>query len=282
MKLKTRLDENSVLKKVLTEAKSEMCSRQQNEEIRFIFNVNPSVKWTFRSGIDSALKEVFGEYWYEKDEYSPESSYGIYDLEIPGRSVLNKLNTNYSGFCILLNVVNQVLRSTGNSEIILVGLTPQEQIEQTKKLIEVINHYKFRIFDQNSSTFKNIMRTLDQTNSWGEKREEDTIVKLKKEFGDDNVTKIGKLGGQDDMIKGIDVEINFNGDIKTGQIKPFSYMKKEEDKVVVFGAGNVKKYDTDWIIFTNSKETLVFDNVGVKIMNGNYVLRSSSLRYILK
>jgi Fe-Mn family superoxide dismutase len=282
MKLKTRLDENRVLNRVLTEAKSEMCSRQQNEEIRFIFNVNPTVKWTFRSGIDSILKEVFGEYWYEKDEYEPDSSSGVYDLETKGRSVLNKLNTNYSGFCVLLNDVNQVLKKMGKPEIVLTGLTPQEQVDQTKLLLQVIDHYKFRIFNQESSTFQNIMRVLEQTNSWGEKREDDTIVRLKKEFGDDNVTKIGKLGGQDDMIKGVDVEVNFNGDLKTGQIKPFSYMKKDDNKTIVFGAGNVKQYNTDWIIFTNNKETLIFDNFGVKIIVGNYIMKTNSLKFILK
>ena len=53
-------------------------------------------------GIDEILKEVFKDKYFNKDEYEKDSMSGIYDLERPGRSVINKLNTNYNCFCILL------------------------------------------------------------------------------------------------------------------------------------------------------------------------------------
>ena len=39
---------------------------------------------------------------------------GIYDLEKKGRSVINKLNTNYYGFCILVNDLNKLLNNLGD------------------------------------------------------------------------------------------------------------------------------------------------------------------------
>jgi len=281
-KLSRDLNETIQLRTTLNESKSERCNRKMNEITRFIFNNNPKVKWTFRDGIDKILKEVFSENYYEKGEYSDDEMSGIYDLEGDGRSVINKLNTNYSGFCVLLSDINQVLKATGKQPIKLSGVTPKEQIDRTYEFINVLNLYKDRIFNLKSSTFQNIMKILEQTNSWGEKREDDTVIKLKKEFGDDNVTKLGKLGGELDMVKGVDAEIILNGKPISSQIKPLGYSKNSDgDKITLFNTGSVKFYDTDWLIFTNKKETLIFDNENTEINNGRYVFPKESLIYTL-
>lgn len=281
MRLKTKLNESKVLRQVLNEAKSERCSREANEAIRFIFNANPKVKWIFRKGIDEILKEVFPNNWYEKDEYGPGEMSGVYDLEGEGRSVLNKLNTNYSGFCVLISDINQVLKREGKTPLKLSGRPPFEQITETKNFVNYLKEYQHRIFKRESSTFQNIMRILEQTNSWGEKREDETIVKLEKKFGKDNVNKLGKLGGEKDMINGVDVEIIKNGKTYTGQIKPFSYTNMSNGKVMVNNAGNVKEYNTDWMIFTNKKQTLIFNNKSTEIINGKYIFPTDSLIYTL-
>jgi hypothetical protein len=51
---------------------------------------------------------------------------------------------------------------------------------------------------------------------------------------------------------------------------------------MIMGTGNVKKYKTDWIIFSkNNKELLVFDNKNGKIIGGNYVFPEDTLIYTL-
>lgn len=280
MRLKTKLNESKVLRQVLNEAKSERCSRDANEAIRFIFNANPKVKWTFREGIDGILKEVFPDNWYEKDEYGPGEMSGVYDLEGKGRSVINKLNTNYNGFCVLISDINQVLKREEKTPLKLSGIPPFEQVNETKKFVNYLKEYQNRIFNRESSTFQNIMRILEQTNSWGEKREVDTINKLEDKFGKDNVVKIGKLGGEKDMIDGVDVEIIKDGKTYTGQIKPFSYTNIYNGKTMVNNTGNVKEYNTDWMIFTNNKQTLIFKN-NTEIINGKYVFPTDSLIYTL-
>lgn len=282
MKTESKINESLSLKKILSEGKSERCSKEETEAIRFVFNVNPIIKDTFKLSINKTLKEVFPENYFERDEYEIGETAGVYNLEKEGRSVINKLNTNYSCFCILLNDINQVLKKEGSEEIKIIGLTPKEQLIQTKRLVKLIEKYKFRIFNRESNTFQNIMRVLIQTDSWGQKREDETIKILKKKFGEENVIAVGKLGSKEDMIGGIDCEIIIKGRKLTCQIKPFTSFKKIDNELVVYGSANVKKYNTDWLIFTkNNKEVLIFRNQNTKIVGGDYVFPDNDLIYTL-
>jgi hypothetical protein len=100
------------------------------------------------------------------------------------------------------------------------------------------------------------MKILTQTNTWGQKREDETVRILKKKFGDENVIPVGKLGSKEDMIGGIDCEIIVDGVKLTSQVKPFTYIK-------------------------NNKEVLVFSNKNTKIIGGQYVFPESDLIYDL-
>jgi Fe-Mn family superoxide dismutase len=283
LRSKRKLNESIKIKTIITEGKSEKCSKEDNEIIRFIFNVNPKVKQVFRYGIDSILKKVFKDNYYEKNEYDGNESSGVYDLESKGRSVINKLNTNYTCFCILLRDINKVLGSENKPKINIVGKPPFTQISETRKLISVIDKYSDRIFNLNSQTFINLMSTLTKTNEMGGERELFTVNTLKKHFGEDNVFLIGELGSVKDMIDGVDCEVVIDGKKKTGQIKPYTHVKKDEDTTTIYGSGQVKPYKTDLLIFSKSnKSVLVFNNDSTKIKNGNYVLPNSSLIYELK
>jgi hypothetical protein len=267
---------------VLIQTKAEKCLPIQIEEIRQLFNTNPRVKEIFKNSINNVLREVFSENYYIKGGYSEGESYGIYDLEQPGRSVINKLNTNYSCFCVLLRDVNKVLSSMQHPIIVFKFQTALSQINEVKKFINIIEQYKDRIFNTNSSTFQSLMMVLGQTHAWGQKREDTTVEILKKQFGVNNVIPIGKLGSSDDMIGGIDCEIIINDELKTAQIKPFTHLIGEQNLTFVMGAGNVKKYKTDWLIFSkNNKEILVFDNKNSTIIDGNFVFNKENLIYTL-
>jgi hypothetical protein len=267
---------------VLSESKAEKCSSSKVEEIRQLFNTNPRVKDIFKNSINIILREVFPENYYPKNGYSEGEMSGIYDLEQEGRSVINKLNTNYSCFCVLLRDVNKVLKSKKEELISFDDSNMFIQINKVKQFVKIIDEYKDRIFNTNSSTFQSLMMVLGQTHAWGQKREDTTVEILKKQFGDGNVTAVGKLGSSEDMIGGIDCEININGELKTAQIKPFTHMKTEDELTYVMGAGNVKKYKTDLLIFSkNNKEIMVFDNHNSKIIGGNFVFPQENLIYSL-
>lgn len=266
----------------ISTVKAEKCLPKEVEESRLLFNNNPIVKNMFKNNINTVLEVVFHSYFYEKDCYSPGESYGIYDFEMSGRSVINKLNTNYSCFSVLVRDVNKVLLSENQPLLCFTNLSQNEQINQVKRLNNVINEFKFRIFDINSKTFQSLMMVLNQTHNWGQKREDNTIVLLKKQFGEQNVKPIGKLGSTQDMVGGIDTIITINGSEITAQIKPFTHLIGEQNLTFVIGAGNVKKYKTDWLIFSkNDKEILVFDNKNSKIVDGNFVFNKENLIYTL-
>ena len=268
---------------VLSESKAEKCSPLKVEEIRQVFNTNPRVKNLFKNSINHILKDVFPENYYDKGKYGDDEMSGIYDLEQEGRSVINKLNTNYSCFCVLLRDVNKVLSSQKQQPISFNNLGVFEQLNQVKRFVKIIDEYKDRIFNPESSTFQSLMMVLGQTHAWGQKREDTTIEILKREFGDDNVKAVGKLGSSEDMIGGIDCEITIDGQTKTAQIKPFTNVKTDDGKTIVMGSGNVKHYNTNWLIFAkNNKEILIFNNKNGKIMGGNFVFPEEDLIYTLR
>jgi hypothetical protein len=267
---------------ILLTEKAEKCSPSKVEECRLLFNNNPTVKNLFKNSINQILKEVFHQHYKNKDEYSPGESYGIYDLEMPGRSVINKLNTNYSAFSVLLRDVNKVLSASQQPIIIFQFQTIQGQISEVKRLNQFIYEYKNRIFNTTSSTFQSLMMVLNQTHAWGQKREDTTIEILKKQFGGNNITPIGKLGSSEDMIGGVDCKITIDGVLKTSQIKPFTHFKTENGTTMVMGSGNVKRYNTNWLIFAkNNKEILIFENKDCKIDGGNFVFPEENLIYTL-
>ena len=278
MKVNTKINETVQTKRVLSEGVSESCSKQENEAYRFIFNVNPTVKQIYKTGIQSALKEVFSDRYYEKNEYAEDEMSGVYDLESEGRSVINYLNTNYSGFCILVNDINKLLRSQNQTLLNFIGQNPKKQIDEVRRMVEIIDQFKYRIFSVKSKTFQNLITTLSKTNMFGEKTENKSILLLKNRFGNNNVVKIGKLGSSQDMLGGVDAEITIENKTYTAQIKPFTSYDHSNGKYIFYGTANVKPYKTDWLIFTNKNdEMLIFDNKNTKIIGGNYTFNNEDL-----
>jgi hypothetical protein len=278
MRVETKLTESTKMKQVLSEGKSEMCSQSENEFYRMLFNVNSDIKWTYMNGINKIMKEVFPENYILKPEN--DQLPGVYDLEGPGRSVINKLNTNYTSFCILLKDLNQVISKIPNKKpISFMDKKPMEQKKEVERFIKAIDHFKYRIFDKGSSTLHNLLRTLTEKDKAGSKREEITASILKRFFGKDvKVEVVGELGSKKDAIQGVDLEISKDGEVLTGQIKPFRTMTIGEDGITLEGTASVKIYNTDLMIFQKGKNVLIF-NKKPKIVRGNFVFPVDSLMY---
>jgi hypothetical protein len=278
MRVETKLTESTKMKQVLSEGKSEMCSQSENEFYRMLFNVNSDVKWTYMNGINKIMKDVFPENYIVKPEN--DQLPGVYDLEGPGRSVINKLNTNYTSFCILLKDLNQVItKIPGKQPISFMDKKPMEQKKEVERFIKAIDHFKYRIFDKDSLTLHNLLRTLTEKDKAGSKREEITASILKRHFGKDvKIEVIGELGNKRDAIQGVDLEITKDGEVLTGQIKPFRTMIIGEDGITLEGTASVKIYNTDLMIFQKGKNVLIF-NKKPKIVRGNFVFPLDSLMY---
>ena len=272
-----KLNETKIVKSIISEGASAGCNRNQVQTYRRLFNTNPEIKKRFMYTIMDILKEVFSEYWYEKNKYSEGQMSGIYDYEQKGRSVINKLNTNYTAFCTLVSDINKYLRKYGIDAINFTDKTRNQQLSEVDRLNKYLVELRYSIFNSDSPTFKTIMSGLDKTNKFGDKREVDAVVSLRDIFKTEKVKKVGELGDVDDMIKGIDAIVQLPEGDKTIQIKPFNGVNKRNGKVVVYGTGNVKPYKTDYLVFHSDKlGTVVFENNSTKIVNGRYVFNESS------
>jgi hypothetical protein len=157
--------------------------------------------------------------------------------------------------------------------------TPAEQKREVERFIKAIDHFKYRIFDKDSATLHNLLRTLTEKDKAGSKREEITAAILKRFFGKNaKVEVIGELGSKKDAIQGVDLELTMDGQKYTAQIKPFRDMIIGEDGITLEGTASVKIYNTDLMIFQKGKNVLVF-NKKPKIVKGNFVFPVDSLMY---
>jgi Fe-Mn family superoxide dismutase len=271
-KIEKKVNEGKLIKKVISEGINTSCNKTQILNYRDIFNKNPIVKKKYMNTIMIILKEVFSEYWFEKEQYSKEQMSGIYDYEQNGRSIINKLNTNYTTFCMIINNVNLYLKKYGINPINFINLSKEEEILEVERLNKYLIELRYKIFNSESPTFKNLINTLDNVNKHGEKTEIDTISSLKKIFDTNKVFKVSDLGNKRDMLEGVDAYIELPEGNKTIQIKPFNHVIKKNGKNIIIGSANVKKYKTDFLVFYNPKiGTLVFENQNTKIVDGKYI-----------
>ncbi len=275
MKTKTTLNENYFRRIILSESVDEKCSTRENSFYRELFNKYPNIKKDFNEWIEKTLSEVFPDNYYKRNEYAPGTLRGLYDfMGEPGRSIFNRVNTNYTCFCILVNDINKVLFTMKKRPI---TFNVENNDEQLTRLLNAITYFKNRIFNPESSTFKSLMDTVKKTGGFGDTNEDYVVKKLKERLGNDNVKKIASIGNLSDTLQGVDCEIIYNGSKKTAQVKPFKDIKLDGDKVNFIETGGVKEYETDWLIFTNRKKIYVFDNSNTEIVEGNFVLNKSDL-----
>jgi hypothetical protein len=183
-------------------------------------------------------------------------------------------------YCILLNDLNQVINKlTKKPPINFKNKNTEEQKKEALRFISAINHYKFQIFNRESSTFQNLLKVLIEKDAAGSKREEITASILRRYFGKGvKVEIVGELGSKKDAISGVDLEITKDGVTKTAQVKPFREKKITDDGILLEGTASVKIYKTDLMIFQKGKNVLVFDKKPI-IINGNFLFPLDSLLY---
>ena len=280
MKTETSLLESVEMGELLKEAKSEGCSREDIETYRVLFNVNKNARNIYKNTIIKVQQKVFADKYHTKREDGEIP--GVYNLEKPGRSVINYMNTNYSVFCIMVNDLNKVVQGQMGQEPISFELkTPSEQITEMKRMCNYIEKFQDRIFSKTSHTFKNIMATLKEKDSIGIKREEMAKKVLETKLPETTVEIVAGAGKEKDAYKKIDLEIVHKGRKITAQVKGFDELIPEDEKLVVTKTGEIDKYKVDWMVFIRGKNVLVFRN-RPEIVLGQYVFDKNDLLYHIK
>ena len=278
LRTQKKVNESRNIKQVISEGKSLGCNRKQVGFYAQLFNKNYNIKNRYKNTIMSILKELFHDYWYDADEYGKDELSGVYDFEQPGRSVINKLNTNYTAFCTLVNDLNQYLKLNGIDPIAFNLDDKRQQLSELDRFLRYLMELRYRIFSPESETFKKVMSGLDINNRSGDKREVDAVKDLKIIFNTDEVEKEGGLGKKVDALGGVDAYVMTPEGKKTVQIKPLSGYEVKDGFVILYGTGNVAPYKTDYMAFKhNTKGTFVFDNAQTKIIDGKYVYPISAL-----
>lgn len=245
-----------------------------------IFSNNKTVLWKYRKCIDDTLKSVMSDKWYENNHYHHGSASGIYNYETEGRSVINKLNTNYIGFKILVEDINIVLQRLNQPKLEFIGVTPEKQIQEIDRFCSVLKTSGFgkRIFE-GSKTLDKIMSLLNKTHKKGGDLEAYVANKINKEFGDKTATLIGSLGSKEDFA-GTDLIVNFDNKIQSAQVKPILSMEVIEGMYHIKIKGFVKKFNTDLLIFSNLNEPVyVFKNQDVDFSSSLFKIPTENLIY---
>jgi hypothetical protein len=254
--------------------------RKEYQDYSFILSNNKNLLWTFRKCIDKILKNTYPDNFYEKDEYAKGEMSGVYNINgEQGRSVLNKLNTNYIGFTILLNDINKALKKYGYPEINIVGKTPSEQQKEVNRFCEYLTKFQDRIFPS-SNTLSNIMSVLGGTNKKGDKLETYVAKKINDNINNVTAKIIGGLGSSIDAIGGVDLILDIDGSENTAQVKPIYSIQEIAGNYEIKIKGIVKPYKTDLLIFGNlNSKIYIFKNQNVDSSGDHFKIPSSNLIY---
>lgn len=280
VKTQTKLLETKELESILMESKSEACSRSEIEVFRNLFNYNAIARSLYRTTIDQVLRSMFADNYHTKKEGG--NLPGVFDLEKPGHSVINYLNTNYSAACIMARDLNRVITKTlGQKPLNFATTDTESQIDEMKRMCDYIEKYQTRIFDTNSQTFHSLMNTLKEKGNIGNRREKTAAVRLQESLPNAKIIQTAGGGKVIDAVKKIDMEIVIEGVKKTAQVKGFDEILERNDELMITKTGEVAKYNVDWMVFVKGRKVVVFENKS-KIVDGNYVFNKKSLLYDLK
>jgi Fe-Mn family superoxide dismutase len=262
MKIETKLMESTQFQKIITESKeAQFCDAKEIIFFRDLIN-NSKIKRIYQDGVTAVLKSVFSQFWVEATNKEMSGFYGIESGA--GRSILNNLNTNFNAFCLLVKAVNKEIERIGKSEKRFdFSIKENRNADEAIRFIKALDFFKKEIFTKKNEDFINIIKVLKKLWDRGQKSEDNAIKKIENYFeGNAKIDKIGSHGAKQDAFKGIDVIVKMNNKQYTAQVKPFSTVSVLGDEVELLDTGNVKHYETDWLIFINPKtnKILIFKN----------------------
>jgi hypothetical protein len=197
------------------------------------------------------------------------------------RHNISYLAGNHRAFCMIVKSVNEILKQNGRPEIFFKGKSPKEQEDGVKKIIDILVKNAPKIFDEKSPFFKAIMTNLGQSITKGDKVEKVSEIRLSKKFGKDNVKIESGFGLDTDASEGLDGSINIDCNVYKCQIKPYKTSFIEDGKLVVLTTSTVGNYRVDFMIFSNTQNTLVIKTQNTELGVNTYMFPPEDLIYTL-
>lgn len=277
MKIETRIDENIVIKQIMTSKNEDIISESENnsescssEELKIFKSLLfPSdllrkksqlfskFKDEFVKGWMDILKKKYPQNWKEKDGLFKGHESGLYDKENT-RSLLMNLTSNYTAFCIIHKDLNIYLKNENQPQIIFTENDAEFNLSELKRFFSVLEGVRERVFNPESITLKKIGNVLRMTNCLGKRNEQAVEQIINQNLGEGTCILKSGAGLTMDMKKGVDSIVKLNNDNNTGQIKPFSLTIEDDNTIKIIGSSSVKSYnDVDLLIFVNVKSKVV-------------------------
>ena len=219
--------------------------------------------------IFDVLKYKYHENWKESNTET-NTQYGFYDVERPGRSVLNLANTNYSLMCFFVLLMNKVSKEKGWEPLDFKTSDMEVFNRNFNRFLGMLKAYSPQITQ--GWILDEVFKILGSKFEKGKLNEDAFFEVLKERLGDRvEISVTSGLGAADDF-KGIDGRITIDGTPYTIQVKPFSTTRlNEENFHIVEGSAAVKKYTTDLMGFiSKNRDILVFHTPGMDISQGDY------------
>lgn len=276
MKTETSLLESFDFR-LITENRNDarFCSFKDREPFNAILN-NSNLKKIYSNGIVYILKKVFSDFWVESPKGKLSGFYGVESKG--GRSILNNLNTNQNGFCLMSQIVNNLLEKNNKvDEKFHFEKKENHNEEEIKRFLRNIYNFRQEIFTKNNPEFINLIKVLLIIWDSGKKSEDDIAARLRKYYDGVATVEGTEHGDKEDALKGIDLIIKNDQGVKTAQVKPYSVIEYTDDNIIVRSNSTVQKYNTDLMIFyqIKSNKIIIFEN-NFTINNGDYVFPISS------
>jgi hypothetical protein len=177
-------------------------------------------------------------------------------------SVLNKVNTN---------------------RLLMTKFIQNYNIGSFNELIDFIRTNKDSIFKQDGSIFQLVWETIRQTEKAGEENEELVAKYIKalamSVYNEDIEVKREVTSSYNDLILGIDITFTLKGKEYTCQVKPLKNISYRGNDIIVTSSGRIKKYNTNYIAFSNSKsnEVLLFRGINVRVSGDTFIFPKMGL-----
>jgi hypothetical protein len=183
----------------------------------------------------------------------------VHENKDPKWSLLNYVNTHWTSFVHIINVVNYWI-DTGqitSESYFTFKNDPFKELERLKVILNKTGEYIF-MPKQNLTTFWKIMGAIARTTYLGNIGENLTL---------EYISALGKItdivksqpGMRVDTLGGVDISFKLNGIKKTLQCKMFGEVKFADGQYSFLGISNPSEYNVDFFSFVNKRNVYLFD-----------------------
>jgi hypothetical protein len=207
---------------------------------------------TFKTLIRYVINDLF--------EYDPKVN-GVVNTGLKGdlkRSLLNFLNTNYSGLRLLVNWINKQIDEGNIKGYTKIDLTDDEKLgNELYKFYTILKKYGDYIFSERSGIMGSLLSVMMKTYLKGKKAESKVVEYLTKMQECKNIYNINLPvdGDTSDMYDGVDVTFEYKNKTYKIQVKTARKHRLEDGYYIFENISNMKQYDTNKIDYLFFYET---------------------------